>query len=256
MKKVLKNIIYSLWRKMGLSSFIYAETSKYLNPIDLAAEFICTEQIVGDYLEFGVFKGDSFIDAYHKIENTIKDWSSKERAYMAYSNKLLAEEAFSKIIPMSLRYFAFDSFQGLPQPQGIDCNHARFAKGRYDCNEKEFKRILHKNKVNLNKVVTIPGYYNTSLLPEVKKRHQIKSASIIMIDCDLYESAKIVLDFITDLVIDGTVIIFDDWFSYRGNPNFGERRACQEWLNKNSNFSLTEFARWGITQNSFIVHKR
>ena len=31
---------------------------------------------------------------------------------------------------------------------------------------------------------------------------------------DLYNSTKLVLEFITDLVQDGTILIFDDWFAY------------------------------------------
>jgi len=62
------------------------------------------------------------------------------------------------------------------------------------------------------------------------------------------------LDFITDLVVEGTLLIFDDWFSFKANPNLGEQRACREWLEKNPQLSLTPYARWGVAQQSFIVH--
>jgi len=253
--KTIKTLLNFFRRKRGLSTFVFSEVSKHLKPIDLAAEFICTQQIVGDYLEFGSYKGDSFIEAYHKIEASIKDWSSRNRAYRTYSDKKLAEEAFAKIKRLSLRYFSFDSFQGLPNPQGIDRDHPKFTEGRYAFSEKDFNKNITMKGLNSDKVTTIPGFYRDSLTSGIKRKYQIKSASIVMVDCDFYESTKLVLDFITDLLVDGTIIIFDDWFNYRGNPKLGERRACQEWLNSNPNLSLTEFSRWGATQNSFIVHK-
>ncbi|MCG2718374.1 MAG: methyltransferase, partial [Nanoarchaeota archaeon] len=73
--------------------------------------------------------------------------------------------------------------------------------------------------------------------------------------CDLYESTVLVLDFITEYIQDGTIIIFDDWFSFRGNPNRGEQKAFKEWLKKNPSIKTTEFYRFGWHGNSFITHR-
>ena len=75
-----------------------------------------------------------------------------------------------------------------------------------------------------------------------------------MIDCDIYSSTKSVLSFITDLIDDGTILIFDDWLNYKGNPNYGEQAACNEWLSKNKHIQLTPYVRKGIAQQSFIVN--
>ena len=45
-------------------------------PIDLAAQFICSQKVEGDYLEFGVFKGSSFIKAYKSINNFSQQWKN------------------------------------------------------------------------------------------------------------------------------------------------------------------------------------
>lgn len=226
-----------------------------LQPIYLGADFVCAQYVPGDYLEFGVFRGASFITAYHAITHAVRDWSSLERAQMAYSDSERAADAFLRVKKSEVRFFAFDSFDGLPEPAGMDKLSARFSKGRYDCTEAEFRQILAKHGVNLGDVIIVPGFFEKTLTNETKSKHNLTSASIVMIDCDLYASTKIVLDFITDLIVEGTVLIFDDWFDFKANPNLGEQRACREWLRKNRQFSLTPFARFGVTQQSFVVHK-
>ncbi|HBH97895.1 MAG TPA: hypothetical protein DDX89_09010 [Candidatus Omnitrophica bacterium] len=131
----------------------------------------------------------------------------------------------------------------------------------------------------------------------VLAHHAITAASIVMIDCDLYASAKAVLECCSDLVVEppgqargtlfprpdggdippcgsleyirwahgqrpwpdggveGTVLIFDDWLNFKANPELGEQRACREWLQDHPELRLTPFARWGVTQQSFIVHR-
>ena len=174
---------------------------------------------------------------------------------MAYSNTQRADQAFSEVKQNKIRFFAFDSFDGLPEPQGVDISPGRFAKGRYDCSEDEFKGILRARGVDLNEVNIVPGFYEDSLTQAVKDQYQLAAASIVMVDCDLYSSTKSVLDFITSLVVEGSVIIFDDWFAFKGSPNRGEQLACSEWLQANPQLSLTPFARFGFTQQAFIVHK-
>ena len=62
----------------------------------MAADFVFSENIEGDYLEFGVFKGDSFIEAYHACENA-KKWNSKKFNEVSFEDKDVANESFQKI---------------------------------------------------------------------------------------------------------------------------------------------------------------
>ena len=63
------------------------------------------------------------------------------------------------------------------------------------------------------------------------------------------------MNFITDYIQEGTILIFDDWFSFRGNPNRGEQRAFREWLEKNPSFQAVEYYKAGNI-NSFIMHRK
>lgn len=234
-----------------------AALARRLEPIRLAADFVCSEHVPGDYLEFGVFRGASFVTAYRALTEAVADWGSRHRTGLAYTDQQRADEAFAQMAAAApRRFFAFDSFDGLPELSGIDQGAARFRKGRYDCSEANFRRILTEQGVDLRSVVTVPGFYQDSLMPEMKRRHQLTTAAIVMIDCDLYESTKPVLEFITDLIGDGTVLIFDDWFNFRASPDRGEQRACREWLQRHPNIRLVPFARWGVVQQAFIVSRQ
>lgn len=200
--------------------------------LEKAMKFTAHSGMGGDYLEFGVWKGRSFVRAYH-MRNYVKD------------------KRLSK-----MKFYAFDSFSGLPEIKGDkDGSSSEFKKGDYSCDLPTFRNTLKNKSVNLNDVVIVPGWYDRVLNNETKKSLDLKRASIVYVDCDLYESTVLVLNFITDYVVDGTVIIFDDWFCFNANPNKGEQRAFREWLQKNPNITATEWQKVNWKTNSFVLHK-
>ena len=58
-----------------------------ITPIKLAATFVFSEGVPGDYLEFGVFKGSSFIEAVKELEFAYAKWGNqnKDTNRQAYS---------------------------------------------------------------------------------------------------------------------------------------------------------------------------
>lgn len=238
MLKKIRQILYSFYSFIYFPSFRYSIYfsffQNFLNYsprekiIKTTMEFISHSNIKGDYLEFGVYKGNTFIAAYNFAQ---------------------------KMALRLMRFYAFDSFQGLPELGGVDNNKfCEFNKGQYFCNLSEFKKNISRRGVKLDKIEIIPGWYNEVLNKETKNKIGIKKAAVIWIDCDLYESTVPVLNFITDYVQDGTVLIFDDWFCFKGNPNYGEQKAFKEWLKKNSKIIITEFHKFAWHGNSFIIH--
>ena len=133
-------------------------------------------------------------------------------------------------------------------------NH-RFKKGRFSCTSDKFKKILSKKHVDLTKVHLVPGFYDKTLNEATKKMLQLKKAAVIWIDCDLYSSTVPVLDFITDYAQNGTILVFDDYFCFGGDPNKGEQKAFREWLKRNPSIKVTEFHKIGWHGNSFIIHR-
>jgi hypothetical protein len=211
--------------------------------IRCAASFLAWNQIDGDYLEFGVYRGSSFAEAYRAIwsvRDVVRDFIDNEEVDEWYGRRP--------------KFVAFDSFAGLPG--GDTDRHEDYGEGAYSCSEAEFLRNIKNRGVNLNDVLTLPGFYNETLTPEAKQRLNIRRASLVLIDCDLYESTVSVLNFLTDLLQQGTIIIFDDWYRYKGRPDKGEQRACREWLENNPHIELVQYWQQGPQAVSFLVNLR
>ena len=215
-----------------------------------AAKFIAADKIEGDYLEFGVFRGDSFILAY----KTLEDVFDEEARSSHYRSQ--ADSVDRWRIWQNMRFFAFDSFKGLPELRGIDRLTRDFVPGKFRSTYDVFQHRISRAGIPSSKVKTVQGWFEDTLNDETRSRLGLTRAAIVYIDSDLYEPARTVLDFITPLLQDGTVIIFDDWYSYRGNPQLGEQRACAEWLEAHPDWTLTQFQKEGPWRNSFIANIR
>jgi hypothetical protein len=179
----------------------------------------------GDYLEFGVYQGRSFIYAYRQAQ--------KHR--------------------LDMHFYAFDSFEGLPEVKGQDGEYAVLRRGDYACDEPSFQRALIDNGVDLERVTVVPGFYDNTLNAETKKKLPLNRAAVVWIDCDIYESTKLVLDFVTPYLTTGSIIAFDDWFLFGADPKAGEMRAAREWLGENRYISLVDYRQFGLFGHSFIV---
>src|SRR6185295_6587734 len=88
--------------RLMAAKFALGNTGKH-GCIHTAASFVTYNQIEGDYLEFGVFQGESFAAAYHDL---------KERRREHLSSRDASPE-FKAWMDHPPRFFAFDSFAGL-----------------------------------------------------------------------------------------------------------------------------------------------
>lgn len=151
----------------------------------------------GDYLEFGVFRGSSFISSYY---------------------------ASRKIGLKDVRFFAFDSFQGLPEGELYN-----WSKGMYACSQRRFLANVRKAGVDMKRVKTVEGYFSDSLTEQAKQECGIRRAAVVHLDCDLRSSTTEALEFIADMVDEGTVLIFDNWACFDESDEHGQRRAFWDW---------------------------
>lgn len=195
-----------------------------------AMDFIVSNQVVGDYLEFGCHRVRTFrmalTEAKHQgIEN--------------------------------MRFLAFDSFKGLPPNEEGMHGVAQWQAGELTTSEEDFWKIINEHGLYTDKVRSFPGFYNESLTLDLKKQlsaDKIKAA-FICVDCDLYESAVPVFHFIEEYLQDGTVIYIDDWFAgYKGNPNRGVSKAFHEFQHC-SQYKFVDFLSVPWIGRSFIVCK-
>jgi len=203
-----------------------------------AFDFIFRSGTEGDFYEFGVYEGFSLINAL-KAEQKIK----------------LQKKCNTKRYKWG-DYFVFDSFAGLPSLSDEDKleGYDIFKAGQYSCpKEKVVEKICHAG-FNPEKIVFVKGFYEHSLnLKETKGTMEDSKAAVIHIDCDLYSSAKLCLEFVTHRMVDGAVVLFDDWFCYRGRSDKGVRRAFDDWL-RMSGWMETEYFRYSWAGMCFILN--
>ena len=193
-----------------------------------AWRYLFMARVEGDYLEFGVFEGLSF--------------ALSMRAAARY---------FPKRVSTSPRFFAFDSFSGLPSTDAVR-DPVFFRPGDYSGSLTRFRRRI-RGPARGWEVIEVPGYYEQSLTPSVRETHRMQRAAFVTIDCDLYDSTLVALRFITPLLQNGTVLYFDDWYFSRGDRRLGEMGACEDWLAEQPGIQLLDFGDVGTMGKSFIV---
>ncbi len=189
-----------------------------------AFEFKAINDVDGDYFEFGLWRGKTFGYAH-----------TMKYRYRQYDTKL----------------YGFDSFQGLPRVQMEEDNV--WYGGQFSCSEDELRGILRKRGFVGREYELIPGFYEDSLNDELHTRFHDKSAAIVYIDCDLYESTIEVLNFISRYFVNGTIICFDDYYNYRGSPDQGEQKALNEFLISHQQFNFIPYFDYSPLGKSFIV---
>jgi len=211
-----------------LAQIEYRSFNRRFYAMEQVTEYLIGAKIPGDYLEFGVFQGTTFIHAYKQMSPHFRD----------------------------MKFIAFDSFEGLPAPEGIDAANdysSHFYEGQFSCTEQEFVKNLKRHRVDMEKVRIVGGWFDKTLLPEKAKEYGVNKIAVVWIDCDLYESTVPALRFITTHLTTGSVVIFDDWRCFRNHPEFGEQRACREWLRANPAIRMQELFSFGWHGIAFTV---
>jgi len=159
---------------------------------------------MGDYYEFGVFRG----------------------YLLWHAQKTLEQERLPDV-----RYWGFDSFQGLPPITDIDREAGLFHEGQFACTLATVKRHLSEHGADLGKVKLIKGFFADALTSELRASEAMRHIGVAVIDCDLYASTVDVLRWLPSLLADGAVLVFDDWYAF-GRDDLGQPRAFEEFLER------------------------
>ena len=222
--------------------------------IEKCASFVACEKLYGSYYEFGTYQGDSFIDAFKALSSKIISRANHD-TYLGYPAEYLDRIK----IWDEMKFYAFDSFEGLPELADTDVGTHDFKAGQYQYDEDSFKNRVSKNGVDLCKVVTVPGWFSDTCSEESSALLDLDKAVIIWIDCDLYSSASDVMRLVNRIIQDGTILIFDDWFTHRGHPERGVQKAFYEWSGAaliQEHWQINEYTTENWARKAFIVNRR
>lgn len=142
--------------------------------------------------------------------------------------------------------WALDSFEGFPEPTEKDISKRAPQKGEWSMSpNNQFKysdtnllKILHLTgftKEMLGNINIVPGFFN-----QTTKNLQTEKIAILHLDGDLYESIKIPLLNLAPKIVNGGIVVIDDFeviSTDREADEFpGARLAVNEFLSNNKNF--------------------
>lgn len=180
--------------------------------------------ISGDYVEFGSGWGRTLALAY----------------------KSTAREG----TPVSL--WTFDSFQGLPAPEGDEDEHPRWREGQFKTTLDEFHASCEAQGVPRGAYTVVPGFF-ADTLPRLSAADQPRDIALAYVDCDLYTSTKTVLDFLAPRLKHGMILAFDDYYNWSPNQLAGERRAFEEFFGDRPRWAFHPYLKIGWHGLSFVV---
>ncbi|MCX6131991.1 MAG: class I SAM-dependent methyltransferase [Proteobacteria bacterium] len=183
------------------------------------------EDIGGDYFEFGVYEGTSLYGA------------------ASLAKKLKGNRV--------INLFGFDSFDvGFKYFDEKD-KHPFFKEGDFVSSYTKVAKRLSK----FNRVKLIPGYFEESIQGRSPQEMLgSNKCAIVFIDCDLMNPALIALEFVRPILQKGTIIILDDYWAYRGDPELGTAGALKRFVTLHPEIKIRDFNTYGHGGMSFIVY--
>jgi len=202
-----------------------------------ALDYINYEKIPGDVLEFGVFTGLSLA--------------------------LFAQGHSFDPKGMTRRFVGFDSFEGLPPSAET---HARWQPA--DCAVNHGWHPLIPIGARVTPQVTRDLFAACGLQPPAlhigpfsETIHRVvpstySQVALMHIDCDLYESTREALARAAPAFQDGVMLMFDDWFHYRGHPQKGQSRALSEFLRDHAEWTAVPYRVYATFCQAFILSRR
>lgn len=119
------------------------------------------------------------------------------------------------------KVYGFDSFEGLPDVwERADASHK---KGTFAFHNPEIlPPVLHN-------VILKKGLFKDSL-PQFKEEVlKDQPIAFLHIDCDIYSSTADTFNLLGDNIVEGTIIVFDEFYNYPGYENH-EFKAFNEFL--------------------------
>lgn len=206
-------------------------------------EFLYSNHIAGDILEFGTYKGFSAA----LLARLLRDFGNRPRF---------------RVVP-SRRLWCFDSFEAFPtSPSAVD--HTSYevtytgtwapGAGSPPPGTAAAVHEMLTGMLGSERARVITGFYEQTL-PKSLPRDPI---ALVHLDCDLYASSRYALETVltTCDVAEGCVLLCDDYNCNRADENFGQRRAIREVIDDGGQFTRTDFFSYGWNARAFILHRR
>ncbi len=187
--------------------------------------------VPGDYLEFGVFTGSSMSAAI--------------------------EMSRCEIVPREkpVRFIGFDSFAGFGKLSDKEKDHPFFKDSFFETDAKSVQKRLSSLLSDPSRVTLIEGFFDATLKGKTPLNYGVEKAAVVMVDCDTYSGATLVFDFIKPALQEGTYLIIDDFFSYKGASKLGTYGAFLKFQSELRDWSFRRVFDYGYGGAVFVASK-
>ncbi len=222
----LKYFYYLIFDRHKLKSYITYRLSdeklKYAHLLE-AVNYLRVAGLPGVYFEFGCHSARTFSTVIRAAD------------YLKLDN---------------FQCFAFDSFEGLPPTEITEDGY--FEGGTFCTSKTDFISLVKSySGRSLENENIIEGFYESSLTTNLQGT--MPKVGMVHIDVDLYSSTALVLEFLKPLMVEGTVILFDDWYCFPPGSLKGESGALHQFCEKHPGFKIEEWKSYSTFGKSFFV---
>ena len=233
-----------------VANFLFDRKPRRSNFIRNISKFVVNECVVGDYYEFGVYRGETTAQFFHMLTQTATRRLENTNP-ISESATYQARAWFQD----SCNFNLYDSFEGLPSLTSSDKGTNDFFEGQYSVSERDVIRKLTDSKVPIERVNTVAGWFSTTCDPMKVETSSLRKASVIWLDCDLYSSASDALKIFSTILQPGTIVVIDDWHCFKGDPKRGVQAAWNEFCDRKEikeTFYFVEYLSDSWARKSFI----
>jgi len=221
---MIKKIINKL---INEKKFVRGDTNKndIAGTLNKCWGYCFSNHFLGDYVEFGLYHGDSFQESI-KQYNLFMQWVNSQ---LLSDEKWRVEIAKNSIFLNNKPVFhGLDTFEGMPQNKE---GNIIFKEKNFIANFKDVKKKIERVA---NKKIDYRLYKGLFIekANDLKNSLGDKQVAIINFDCDLESSTEDSLSIIKNNIGIGTILLFDDYNAFNSNNKYGQRKAFNEFSKK------------------------
>jgi hypothetical protein len=186
--------------------------------IKKAMYLVNLEGVPGDYLEFGMYEGTSFIGAFEAYRSTRLPTTPKRA------------------------FHGFDSFEGFKYFSESD-THPFFREGDFKSSYAKTMRRIERHVRNRAEWSITPGYVEETIGGTRLQDRGIEAVAVAFIDVDLGAPG----------LSPGSIILLDDFFAYRGSERKGVAHAFKEFREAHPHMNFRRLLDYGYGGQGFIL---
>ena len=208
--KIVDSLNRKFFDKFGI------QISRYRHKLSMG------KKIKRDLLEYSPFSQNNyalFFIYVHRIYNLILDKKGAiVECGVGEGNFMLMSQYLAKYYKQSRKYVGYDTFEGLPKASKEDGEYAISREGSI-CYSQEYVEkkniqnsgLLKKKNFHIDTdwkedIIFVKGNVNKTL-----ENYNYGEIALLNLDMDLYEGYKFALEKLYEHVIDGGVIMFDEY---------------------------------------------